>query len=98
MKTTNYITKGSYDKRLDFLKSKWDALMIIQDTLTSEQLNSDEFQSKKRRIANLYQTTNNEVMREKKDAIRFMLESVSPNRTNRMSKLPTGIITFRNGY
>ncbi len=94
MKSNNYIKKGSYDKRLDFLKSKWDDLMVEQSKMSMEQIIEDGFQARKKRIAALYQRANEEDMRERRDAIKKILEYVSPLNTNSMVNLPTGIISF----
>ncbi len=78
--------KEMYSKRMSFLESKWNELMTVQNTMTMEQINSTDFQLKRKRIGGLYNRMNTIIMKPKKDAVRNMLNGINPN----LSNMPVG--------
>ncbi|WP_299129394.1 hypothetical protein [uncultured Winogradskyella sp.] len=88
-KQTTYL-KNIYAKRLCILRQRWNALMQEQDTLSHDEIISDSFQAKRKRIGNLYSRLQKIINEPTSKALRAMLTSVHQNRF----KLPTGIITY----
>ena len=79
--TTTYL-KQIYSKRIELVERKWRELMELQSTLAIEDIISPEHQLKRQRIGNLYHRINNIVMRPKKEAVRSLLNAVSPSLNN----------------
>lgn len=74
--------KQIYSKRIELVERKWTELMEFESTLAIEDIISPEHQAKRQRIGNLYHRINDIVMKPKKDAVRAMLNSVSPSLSN----------------
>ncbi|MAX71846.1 MAG: hypothetical protein CMC76_12245 [Flavobacteriaceae bacterium] len=83
--------KKIYAKRVQLLKHRWDLLMQEQDTLSHEQVCSDAFQAKRKRIGHLYHTLKRKIQEPTSKAIRASLLGVHQNRF----RLPQGEITVK---
>ena len=82
MENTTTHLKQIYSKRINLVERKWNELMEIQKTMSIDEIISKDFQAKRQRIGNLYHRINNVVMRPKKEAIRSLLNAVSPSLNN----------------
>ena len=69
MKTTTEELSKIYSKRISIVKSAWNDLMDVQSTLTIEQINSDEFQSKRKRIGAIYSRLNKIILAPRREAV-----------------------------
>ena len=78
-----------YAKRLKFLENQWSILMKEQNTMSFDEVHSYSFQSKRRRIAGLYQTVKKIVDAPKKAAIENSLRLVKKE----FHKLPSNTKT-----
>ena len=78
-----------YAKRLKFLENQWSILMKEQNTMSFDEVHSSSFQSKRRRIAGLYQTVKKIVDAPKKAAIENSLRLVKKE----FHKLPSNTKT-----
>lgn len=79
--TTTHL-KQKYSKRIKLVESKWTELMELQSTLSIEDIISPEHQAKRQRIGNLYHRINDIVMKPKRDAVKSLLNAVSPSLRN----------------
>lgn len=79
--TTTHL-KQIYSKRIELVERKWRELMEIQQTMSIDEIISKDFQAKRQRIGNLYHRINDIVMKPKKDAVKNLLNAVSPSLRN----------------
>ena len=82
MENTTTHLKQIYSKRLNLVQAKWDELMMLQSLMTYEQIQSIEHQAKRQRIGNLYHRINDIVMKPRREAVRSLLNAVSPSLNN----------------
>lgn len=74
--------KQIYSKRIELVERKWIELMELQSTLAIEDIVSPEHQAKRQRIGNLYHRINDIVMKPRKEAVKSLLNAVSPSLRN----------------
>ena len=80
-----------YAKRLRFLECKWSALMEEQNTMSMDEILSDEFQAKRKRIGGLYNEVRKIIETPEKKKIETFLGSIKRD----FHKLPSeSKITF----
>ena len=82
MENTTIFLKQIYSKRIKLVQVKWDELMMLQSLMTYEQIQSIEHQAKRQRIGNLYHRINDIVMKPRREAVRSLLNAVSPSLNN----------------
>ena len=82
MENTTTHLKQIYSKRIKLVESKWIELMEIQKTMSIDEIISKDFQAKRQRIGNLYHRINDIVMKPRREAVRILLNAVSPSLNN----------------
>lgn len=75
-----------YSRRMKILEARWNMLMDQQNKMKMNEIISDEFQAKRKRIGGLWHRMNKIIMKPRKDAVRDMLNGINHN----MSNMPNG--------